>query len=70
MNGHEFFKKIKKYGKANNLTVDFVAHEGKGSHGTLYLGGKRTILKDRNKEIGSGLLRSMLADLGIDPKKF
>ncbi len=70
VNGNEFFKKVKKYGKDHNLTVEFVAHEGKGSHGTLYVSGKRTILKDRKKEIGPGLLRAMLADLGIDPKKF
>jgi mRNA interferase HicA len=38
---------------------------GKGSHATLYLGDKFTIVKDRKKEIGPGLLASMLADLGL-----
>lgn len=70
MNGNEFFKKIKKYGKAHDLAVAFVAQRGKGSHGTLYLGSKRTTLKDRKKEIGPGLLHAMLADLGIDPNEF
>ena len=39
------------------------ASRGKGSHATLYLGESFTIVKDRKKEIGPGLLASMLADL-------
>jgi hypothetical protein len=31
----------------------------------LYLGDSFTIVKDRKKEIGPGLLASMLADLGL-----
>ena len=44
--------------------------EGAGSHGTLYAGNRRTTVKDRNKEIGKGLLAKMLADLGIDRDDF
>jgi hypothetical protein len=44
--------------------------KGKSSHGTVYLGAAFTIVKDRNKEIGSGLLQAMCKDLGIDPRKF
>jgi hypothetical protein len=32
----------------------------------LYYGSRKTILKDRKKEIGSGLLSKMLAELGIE----
>ena len=32
--------------------------------------GRRTIVKDRKKEIGKGLLNKMLADLGIDRDDF
>ncbi|UYM18658.1 type II toxin-antitoxin system HicA family toxin [Endozoicomonas euniceicola] len=39
---------------------------GKGSHGTLYYGDKRTILKDPKKEIGKGLLNTMLEDLDLN----
>jgi hypothetical protein len=42
--------------------------EGKGSHGKLGLGGRSTILKDRKKEIGPGLMQAMCKDLGIDPR--
>lgn len=45
--------------------------EGQGSRGsfcgirTLYVGKRKTTVKDRKKEIGKGLLAKMLGDLGI-----
>lgn len=45
-----------------------VADAGKGSHTRIYLGDRLATLKDRNKEIGPGLLRAMCRQLGIDPK--
>jgi mRNA interferase HicA len=47
-----------------------VAERGKGSHGTVYLGSKGTILKDRTKEIGLGLLSKMFDHLGVDKMEF
>jgi hypothetical protein len=38
---------------------------GKGSHGRLYYGNRFTTLKDRRKEIGPGLLKAMLDQLGL-----
>ncbi len=66
MNGNELIKKLKKLG----YEVRFETKRGKGSHGTLYVGNKKTILKDRKKEIGAGLLNQMLTTLGIDKDKF
>jgi mRNA interferase HicA len=45
--------------------VRFDATRGKGSHGTLYYGDRFTVVKDRRKECGPGLLAKMLADLGL-----
>lgn len=45
--------------------MHFVASQGSGSHGTLYVGNSKTTVKDRKKEIGKGLLAKMLGDLGI-----
>jgi mRNA interferase HicA len=42
--------------------------KGKGSHGALSYGSRRTTLKDRRKEIGPGLLRAMLRQLGLSPR--
>jgi mRNA interferase HicA len=65
MNGNELLKKLKKLGKQNNIAVRFETQRGKGSHGTLYYGLHKTILKDRKKEIGPGLLSKILTDLGL-----
>lgn len=34
------------------------------------MGGRKTTVKDRKKEIGKGLFSKMLADLGIDEDEF
>jgi len=66
MNGNELLKRLKKIAKERNLSVKVITERGKGSHGTLYFGDKYTIIKDRKKEIGPGLLNKMLKDLGLD----
>jgi len=40
------------------------ATSSKGSHA----GSRRTTLKDRRKEIGAGLLRAILRQLGLGPR--
>ena len=47
-----------------------MASEGPGSHGTLYVGERKTTVKDRKKEIGKGLLTKMLRDLQIEKNDF
>ena len=70
MNGRQFIARVRRWARVRNLEVRFVASEGPGSHGTLHVGGLKTTVKDRKKEIGKGLLVKMLADLGIDRKEF
>ena len=65
MNGHEFEKKIKGIGRKRGVLVSFDSSYGKGSHGRLYYGARFTTLKDRRKEIGPGLLKAMLDQLGL-----
>ena len=65
MNGHEFERKIKRIGRQRNVRVSFDVGHGKGSHGRLYYGDRFTTLKDRRKEIGAGLLKAMLDQLGL-----
>jgi len=43
----------------------FDKRHGKGSHGTLYYGARKTTVKDRKKEIGPGLFSAMLEQLGL-----
>lgn len=61
MNGAEFIKKVKAAAKGKGLSCGLDASRG----ATLYLGDRFTIVKDRKKEIGPGLLASMIADLGL-----
>lgn len=68
MNGDEFLRRIKKLGKDRGIAVQFDKRHGKGSHGTLYYGDRKTTLKDRRKEIGPGLLQAMLQQLGLDKR--
>lgn len=69
MTGDEFYRKIRRLGQRNGTSVELIGRHGKGSHGRLYYGGAFTTLKDRKKEIGSGLLRKMCRDLGVDPEE-
>jgi mRNA interferase HicA len=66
MTGNELLKRLRKIARERGLHLDLVRERGKGSHATLYLGHRFTVIKDRKKEIGPGLLRKMLNDLGLD----
>jgi predicted RNA binding protein YcfA (HicA-like mRNA interferase family) len=66
MTGDEFLRRLRRLARRQGLTVEIVAQRGKGSHVTLYFGGGMTVLKDRKKEIGAGLLHAMCRQLGID----
>jgi mRNA interferase HicA len=63
--GAEFIRRIRRIARERKVEVRFEARKGKGSHGRLYYGNRFTTVKDRKKEIGSGLLQKMLADLGL-----
>lgn len=65
MNGNEFERKIRRIGRHRKVLVSFDSGHGKGSHGRLYYGNRFTTLKDRKKEIGPGLLKAMLDQLGL-----
>ena len=70
MDGRQFIVRVRKWARNRNLEVRFVASQGAGSHGTLHAGDRKTTVKDRKKEVGKGLLKKMLADLGIDKDDF
>ena len=66
MTGNEFLKKLKALSHETHVPVRFESGPGKGSHGRVFYGSRFTALKDRKKEIGVGLLKKMLSDLGVD----
>lgn len=66
----DVLKRIKELGKTNGVEVIYDKTHGKGSHGTVYYGDRRTTIKGLKKEIGVGLLHSMLDDLSISKEQF
>lgn len=70
MTGDEFIRRIRKLGRQRGVPVRFEARTGKGSHGRLYYGERFTTLKDRRKEIGTGLLVAMIRQLGLSRDEF
>ena len=66
MTAGEFIRRVTAPGSSRGVLVRFDATRGRGSHGTLYYGERFTVVKDRRKECGPGLLNKMLADLGLN----
>jgi mRNA interferase HicA len=63
--GSEFLRRAKAVAHRRNLKFEWTPERGVGSHGTLYLGERFTIVKDLKKEIGPGLLAAMCKQPGI-----
>lgn len=63
--GVAFIRQIQRVTRIHGKEVHFETRPGKGSHGQLYYDGRFIAVKDRKKAIGPGLLRKMLADLGL-----
>ena len=68
MNGREFVRRARGYAKHTNLAFSFDARRGKGSHGVLYVGDRRTVVQ--HGELKPGTLRNMLRQLDIPKEDF
>lgn len=66
MTGNELVRRMRRLGRERGVEVRFETRPGKGSHGRLYFGGRFATVKDRRKEIGAGLLATMLRQLGLN----
>ncbi len=65
MKGADFSGSVRRLGRRRNIPVRVDEKRGKGSHVTLYYGERKTVVKDRRKELGKGLLHAMLDQLGL-----
>ena len=70
MTGREFIDRVIDLGHERGIAACFDPKRGKGSHGTLYYGADKTVVKDRRKEIGPGLLAQMVRQLGLNTSDF
>ena len=58
-------RKVQKLAKEKGISVQYTAERGKGSHGTLYFGEKRTIVPNPKNELKTGTFHAMLKQLGL-----
>ena len=68
MNREQFLRRARRYARRNGLEYDFNPVHGKGSHGTLRIGGRLT--RVQTGEIPRRTLLAMLRQLGIDHREF
>ena len=68
--GREFVNRVFALGAERNVSVRIDTKRGKGSHATLYYGTRKTVVKDRRKELAPGLLSAMIRQLGLDRSDF
>lgn len=68
--GREFVDRVRNIGRARGVLVRLDTKRGKGSHVTVYYGDRKTIVKDRRKEIPPGLLSAMARQLGLASDHF
>ncbi len=63
--GAELLRHLRRLGRIRGLSVIVVRERGKGSHATLYFGGRLTILRDPKDELKTGTLHGTLRQLGL-----
>ena len=64
MNRDQFLRALKRYCKLNKGIFEWKPGEGKGSHGTIYVNGRKTILK--SGELPRDYVNVVLKQLGLD----
>jgi hypothetical protein len=64
--GNELLGRLCRLAERRGIRFDFDPTGGKGGHGVIWLGNRRTTLRSsRPKEIPGGTLRAMLSQLGV-----
>ncbi|MCY4012943.1 MAG: hypothetical protein OXG82_09535 [Gammaproteobacteria bacterium] len=70
MTGREFIERAHQLGAERGVPVRLGLKRGKGSHALLFYGVRKTVVKDRRKELGPGLRAVMIRQLGLEPADF
>ena len=68
MTGQELLRRLRRLARRRGVELRYEPRPGKGSHGLLIFGGRRTTLKDPRQELPKGTLRGILRQLGIRPE--
>ena len=65
MRGSEFIRKVQNLARTRGLACWVDERRGKGSHVTLHLGSRITIVRNPKDELKTGTLRAMCRQLGV-----
>lgn len=65
MKGSEFLRRIQKLARRTGVACSWHPDKGKGSHGVLKYGDKRTVVRNLKDELKSGTCHAMLRQLGL-----
>ena len=65
MKGSEFLRLLKSLARKRGWDYEWIPDRGKGSHGTLRLNQKLTIVRGLKDELKTGTFHGMLKQLGI-----
>lgn len=65
MRGNEFIRMIQKHAKRHGIAFEWRPDRGKGSHGLLILGNRRTVVRNPKDELKTGTYHGMLKQLGL-----
>ena len=68
--GREFVERLYQLAAERCVPARLEPKRGKGSHALLFYGNRKTVVKDRRKELGPGLLAAMIRQLGLEPADF
>jgi len=63
MNRGQLLRKLKKHCRNAAIRYDWNSGEGKGSHGTVYIGDLKTVIK--NGELTNDYIDALLKQLGL-----
>ncbi len=70
MKGKGFIDKVRTIARERAVLFRIDTKRGKGSHITIYYGTRKTVVKDRRKELPTGLLSAMARQLGLTSDDF
>ena len=65
MKGSELIRRLQQYARAHGVHCEIDEKRGKGSHITLYLGDKSTIVRNPKDELKTGNVHAILKQLGL-----
>lgn len=65
MERKQFLRTLKRYCRKNGFRYEWSSTEGKGSHGTVHVGDRKSVVPDA--DLPRHYINAILSRLGVDP---